>query len=281
MKWFWLIMLSPAIGAGIVAAVTYLLAWFVFPAGGSRGPHDTPARQILGNILVLLGEWLAASWVAYTMVFRWKDGPSLPRPRGSETPLIVLPGFMENPATLALLRRRLERALGVPVTVLKPPPYHLDIAVQARMIADNIRDILDETGAEKVNLLGHSLGGLQARFIAERTELGDRIGKVITVATPHMGSALASLLPMQSMRQMRRGSLFLEELNRDGPSRKGQLYGICSTHDNLVLPWNCSLSPHGDNFILRFQGHTTLLFSRQLVEIVSNILEEGRKPPHA
>ena len=56
-------------------------------------------------------------------------------------------------------------------------------AVKAR-----IRQILEETGAEKVNIIAHSKGGLEARMAASSLGMGAYIASITTVGTPHRGS---------------------------------------------------------------------------------------------
>jgi hypothetical protein len=60
---------------------------------------------------------------------------------------------------------------------------------RADIIAPNLRDILEETGARKLNLLGHSQGGLDARLVSSPNgkDLGHRIASVTSLATPHHG----------------------------------------------------------------------------------------------
>ena len=58
----------------------------------------------------------------------------------------------------------------------------------AREIVRRIDDILAETGAQKVNLIAHSKGGLEARMAASSLGAADRIASVTTIATPHHGS---------------------------------------------------------------------------------------------
>ena len=58
----------------------------------------------------------------------------------------------------------------------------------AREIVRRIDEILRETGAEKVNLIAHSKGGLEARMAASSLGAGNRIASVTTIATPHHGS---------------------------------------------------------------------------------------------
>ena len=64
----------------------------------------------------------------------------------------------------------------------------------AAEIVRRIDEILAETGAEKVNLIAHSKGGLEARMAASSLGAGDRIASITTVATPHRGSKTVDLL---------------------------------------------------------------------------------------
>jgi triacylglycerol lipase len=72
------------------------------------------------------------------------------------------------------------------------PPYETS-EVRAAAIAQQIDQILARTGKAKVNIVGHSQGGLDARVLASPNGLGygDRIASVTTVATPHRGSKVA------------------------------------------------------------------------------------------
>ncbi len=56
----------------------------------------------------------------------------------------------------------------------------------------HVQDILDQTGYEKVNLIGHSQGGLDARYVAHQRP--DLIASVTTYATPNRGSPVADVV---------------------------------------------------------------------------------------
>ena len=62
------------------------------------------------------------------------------------------------------------------------------IETNAEAIAARIDEILHETGAEKVNIIGHSKGGLDARRAACGYGCAEKIASITTVATPHRGS---------------------------------------------------------------------------------------------
>lgn len=58
-------------------------------------------------------------------------------------------------------------------------------AAQLRLRLD---EILSESGAEKVNIIAHSKGGLEARYLISTMGYGDRIASLTTLSTPHNGS---------------------------------------------------------------------------------------------
>lgn len=79
--------------------------------------------------------------------------------------------------------------------------YHSSVAWAAnvdRRAADlkqNILNILDKTGAEKVNIIAHSMGGLDTRHMMfndrDAGRIHNRIASLTTISTPHAGSSFA------------------------------------------------------------------------------------------
>ena len=62
------------------------------------------------------------------------------------------------------------------------------VETNAAALTARIDEVLAETGAEKVNLIAHSKGGLEARMAASSLGYGLKIASITTVATPHHGS---------------------------------------------------------------------------------------------
>jgi triacylglycerol lipase len=81
------------------------------------------------------------------------------------------------------------------VFVTVAAPYDTS-EVRAAQIAPQIEAILAQTGKSKVNLVGHSQGGMDARILASPNGLamGDHIASVTTIATPHGGTPVADLV---------------------------------------------------------------------------------------
>ncbi len=73
-------------------------------------------------------------------------------------------------------------------------PSSLPIAESAAELAREIRRILAETGAEKVNIIAHSKGGLDSRYAVSKLGLADCVASLTTVNTPHRGCQFADAL---------------------------------------------------------------------------------------
>jgi triacylglycerol lipase len=67
------------------------------------------------------------------------------------------------------------------------------IEVRAGQLAEQIDQILADTGADQVHLIAHSQGGLDARFLISSLGYGDRVATLTTISTPHLGSRLADV----------------------------------------------------------------------------------------
>ncbi len=63
-----------------------------------------------------------------------------------------------------------------------------DIETNGKHLSERINRIIEETGAEKINIIAHSKGGLDSRYAISSLGMGDKVASLTTVATPHHGS---------------------------------------------------------------------------------------------
>ena len=64
----------------------------------------------------------------------------------------------------------------------------------AEILKSTIDKTLLLTEAEKVNIIAHSKGGLDSRYLIWKYDYGDKIASLTTVSTPHHGAELADLI---------------------------------------------------------------------------------------
>ena len=63
-----------------------------------------------------------------------------------------------------------------------------DIERNADILAVRLKHILAETGSEKVNVIAHSKGGMEMRYLISTMKAGGHIASLTTISTPHNGS---------------------------------------------------------------------------------------------
>ncbi len=62
------------------------------------------------------------------------------------------------------------------------------IESNAEQIKNQLEAVLKETGSEKVNIIAHSKGGLEARYLISSMGFSNRVASLTTISTPHNGS---------------------------------------------------------------------------------------------
>ncbi len=80
---------------------------------------------------------------------------------------------------------------GAEVYVTEVPQFNSTEA-RGEVLLAQVEEILAISGAEKVNIIGHSHGGLDARYVASVAP--ELVASVTTVGTPHGGAELATFL---------------------------------------------------------------------------------------
>lgn len=68
------------------------------------------------------------------------------------------------------------------------------VEVNARHISERIDRILSETGAEKVNIIAHSKGGLDSRYAISTLGMSEKVASLTTMSTPHNGSETMDII---------------------------------------------------------------------------------------
>jgi triacylglycerol lipase len=64
----------------------------------------------------------------------------------------------------------------------------------AEILYATIENVLHETKSEKVNIIAHSKGGLDARYLIWKYNYGDKVASLTTISTPHHGAEISDLL---------------------------------------------------------------------------------------
>ncbi len=137
--------------------------------------------RVVGTEVSALGA-AALSMPLRLVLPRDRFDPAAPHP----TPVILVHGFLGDPTNFLLLRGHLA-ALGVCNFVSFSYPPRLDYQRLAVRLGEAIEALRRETGAREVDVLGHSLGGLVARYLVEMAG-GGPVRRLVTLGAPYFAS---------------------------------------------------------------------------------------------
>lgn len=191
------------------------------------------------------------------------------------TPILLLHGLVDNRSVFTRLRTSLAREGFGRLLSLNYPVLTGDIRAAAHNLADAVERICDRTGASRLHIVGHSMGGLIARYYVQLLAGDQRVHTLVTVGTPHHGTATARLMPYGIVRQLRPGSDVVMQLAEPAALCRTRIVSIYSDHDALVPAASAHLE-HEDldvrNVLVPGAGHHTLPFDRRTVAEISRTL---------
>lgn len=153
----------------------------------------------------------------------------------SRIPVLLVHGYLCNQRVWDVMTRSLRRA-GHPVMALNLEPLFASIDSYAPRIEQAVMELCRQTGAEKVALIGHSMGGLAIRAWM-RAYGSNHVARVITLGTPHVGTQIARHTRTTNGKQMAWQSAWLQALAASETAATRSLMRIGLTpQDNIVYP---------------------------------------------
>lgn len=140
-----------------------------------------------------------------------------------------------------------------------------DINVSAERESEFIQQVLDTTGADKVDLVGHSQGGLLTKLIIEKLGHADQVDRVVTMGASFHGTdyngmgkglrnwinatpRLAEWILSEAAAQQIVGSPFLEEINKLPDTHSG------ITYTSLYSPVDTTVTPNSSSQLEQVEG---------------------------
>ncbi|MEU0676313.1 alpha/beta fold hydrolase [Streptomyces sp. NPDC006172] len=168
-------------------------------------------------------------------------------PTQAPPPVVLLHGFIDNRSVFVLLRRSLAQHGRHRVESLNYSPLTCDIRTAAELLGRHIEEICERTGSDRVDVVGHSLGGLIARYYVQCLGGDSRVRTLVTLGTPHAGTRVAPLANAHPIvRQMRPESEVMEELSSPAPGCRTNFVSFWSDLDHLMVPLESARLDHPD-----------------------------------
>lgn len=201
-------------------------------------------------------------------------------------PVLLVHGINDNRSAFVRIARALRRrGYGVvhAVNYSVLTPIRGDVRVAARQLGAHVERLLVRTGADAVHVVGHSLGGLVARYHVQCLGGHAVVDSLVTMGTAHHGSLVASVLPPTTLvRQLRPGSDLVEELARPAPDCRTRFLSVWSHGDPLMVPCDAARLDHPDLAVehleLDHAGHLAMVTDPRVLHRVLTWLGRADEP---
>ncbi|WP_370327439.1 alpha/beta fold hydrolase [Euzebya sp.] len=202
-------------------------------------------------------------------------------------PVLLVHGWIHNRSAFLGISRVLRRHGFRHIHAFDYNPLTYDIPEIAGMLAAEVDRVLAVTGAEKVLILGHSMGGVVARYYVQHLGGDAHVDTVVTLGSPHRGTYVAYLGWGQSAPQMKPGSALMRKLEETARPSDVRWIAVYSDLDLLILPAvNAKLihpALRAHNIKVADLGHLSLLLSGEVMRaIVTHLSDRSlhRPAPH-
>jgi triacylglycerol lipase len=181
----------------------------------------------------------------------------------AETLILLVHGIVDNHSIFTLLHRALRRRGFVTVSSYDYGLLTRDVPAAASLLGHAIEKLATDTGYKRIHVIGHSLGGLIARYYVQRLGGEASVHTLITLGTPHSGTEMARPLRMLPLLdQLTPDSPLIRELNEPAPNCRTRFVAFYSDIDHLVWPARNARLDHPDlqvrNIAVSRVGHLSM-----------------------
>jgi triacylglycerol esterase/lipase EstA (alpha/beta hydrolase family) len=156
------------------------------------------------------------------------------------------------------------------VATVNLEPIFVPVERYADVIAAAVEQLRAATGAERITLVCHSMGGLAARSYLRRHG-HEAVQRVITINTPHNGTLFALFGHGANARQMRHACDFVRELAVD--DEPVEFVCFASQHDNLIVPRDNQVLPCAEAVWFERIGHLTMTANNAVLQRLVDVVE--------
>ena len=190
--------------------------------------------------------------------------PVLPRAYAGDDVVVLVHGFFASAGVFRPMRARLEKEADAVVASFSHPP-----GFGVKRIAQQLADLVDRIPhGTRIHLVGHSLGGVVARWYVQEMGGHDRVAQTISLASPFSGTRIARPFRVLVGNDLHEESELLERIRARAHEHDVPHTSFIAAQDRVVTPTLSAKFDQGDAIVLDGRGHNTLLFDTEVIDQV-------------
>lgn len=204
--------------------------------------------------------------------------PDLPGGDDASQVVVVIHGLLATAGALRVLRDRVEAETGLATASFSYPPWW-GVVELSRRLNTFLAPLPPST---TLHLVGHSLGGLAARYFAQVHPRDPRVVQTLSLGSPFGGTTALAWLPDRLAAELRPGSPVLDAIDASWAAATHVPHtSIVASHDLLVRPPSSAAWSHGEVIDASGCGHNSLLFDRRVADWVVERIRRASGPSAA
>ncbi|MBI1818054.1 MAG: alpha/beta fold hydrolase [Deltaproteobacteria bacterium] len=251
-------------------SVAYIQRWWTHVPSC----EDDEPLGILDAVAAFVVECLSLAVLVVVSPLGWLVRHQTAAP-GNGQAIVLAHGWGLNAGSLWLLRRRLARAGFGPIVIFTYRTRGIEIEPAAERLRDQLASV-HATHPGPITIIGHSLGGLVARYCLRRYPVPG-VQRLVTIGTPHHGT-IAARVGLGTKQLLPDAPLIVKLNAADHVPQQFEVISISSPFDALVIPHRNADYPGACNIEIRAVGHNALLFSRRVVKLIEEQLRASAQP---
>ncbi|MFV8782331.1 lipase family alpha/beta hydrolase [Microbulbifer sp. SA54] len=188
---------------------------------------------------------------------------------------ILIPGIFDRGRSMHRLQGAL-KAEGFSAHYIRLTPVSAWHGLEplAQQLGELVETVTEQ--GSTCALVGFSMGGIVARYYLQKMGGTEHVHKFVSLSSPHFGSFWANFLPYKGGRQLRIGSAFLSDLNRElADLESTSPTSIWTPYDFTILPHTSSCLPLGQTYQVPVSLHRWVPLDKKVIELVTTELKSA------
>lgn len=233
----------------------------------SRARVSTIAREWAGHcvffLLIPFGLWPAEPQITRDLPPRGPD--DAPR-----NPVVLVPGYAMNRSNFFFFASYLRRRGWAWVHAVNHRPHSGGLRRFAEGLARQVEQVRRVSGAEQVDIVAHSMGGVVAALYIRELGGATRVRRLITLGTPWQGSRIAVFGFRKEAAEMLPNSALFATLD----SMPVPVFAVYSDTDHMLIPPSTATPAFAKAELISGVGHVEMLASTRVFRLVRRLLDE-------